>query len=53
MLVIIALRFYLVRQNKKRDELAAAGVQEANDSKMVHAFEDLTDKENPNFRYVY
>ena len=52
-LVIIGLRFYLLRQNKKRDQLAAAGVQEARDDKMVHAFEDLTDKENPNFRYVY
>ena len=51
--VIVGLRFYLVHQNKKRDELAAAGVQEAADAKMVHAFEDLTDKENPNFRYVY
>ncbi|GAB1310665.1 Thiamine pathway transporter THI73 [Madurella fahalii] len=52
-LVIISLRFYLVRQNKKRDALAAAGVKEAKDERMVHAFEDLTDKENPNFRYVY
>ena len=52
-IVILYLRWYLVRQNKKRDELAAAGVREANDSKLVHAFEDLTDKENPNFRYVY
>ncbi|KAB5528802.1 major facilitator superfamily domain-containing protein [Coniochaeta sp. 2T2.1] len=52
-IVILGLRFYLKYQNKKRDELAAAGVQEANDNRMVHAFEDLTDKENPNFRYVY
>ena len=52
-LVIIGLWFYLRHQNKKRDELAAAGVQEAADTRMVHAFEDLTDKENPNFRYVY
>jgi hypothetical protein len=51
--VIIGLRFYLVAQNRKRDALAAAGVSEARDERMVHAFEDLTDKENPNFRYVY
>lgn len=51
-LIILGLRWHLVRQNKRRDELAAAGVQEANDNKFVHAFEDLTDKENPNFRYV-
>ncbi|KAL2128522.1 hypothetical protein VTI74DRAFT_9082 [Chaetomium olivicolor] len=52
-IVIVGLRFYLVRENKKRDALAAAGVSEAKDDRMVHAFEDLTDKENPNFRYVY
>ncbi|KAK4119576.1 MFS general substrate transporter [Parathielavia appendiculata] len=52
-IVIIGLRFYLVAQNKKRDALAAAGVHEAKDENMTHAFEDLTDKENPNFRYVY
>ncbi|KAL2148976.1 hypothetical protein VTH82DRAFT_1662 [Thermothelomyces myriococcoides] len=52
-IVIISLRFYLKYQNKKRDELAAAGAAEAKDDDLVHAFEDLTDKENPNFRYVY
>jgi hypothetical protein len=52
-IVIVSLRFYLVHQNKARDEMAAAGVHEARDETMVHAFEDLTDKENPNFRYVY
>ncbi|EFY98988.2 MFS transporter [Metarhizium robertsii] len=51
--VIIALRIYLVRQNHERDQLAAAGVQEARDGRMLHAWEDLTDKENPNFRYVF
>jgi hypothetical protein len=52
-LVIIYLRFHLRRQNRKKDELAQAGIQEANDNQYVHAFEDLTDKENPNFRYVF
>jgi hypothetical protein len=52
-LALIGLRFYLKRQNQIRDQMASAGVQEANDERMVHAFEDLTDKENPNFRYVY
>jgi hypothetical protein len=51
-IVILGLRWYLVHQNNKRDELAAAGISEAKDAKFVHAFEDLTDKENPNFRYV-
>lgn len=50
---VILLRWYLRAQNKKRDRLAAEGVGEARDEAFVHAFEDLTDKENPNFRYVY
>ncbi|EON67691.1 hypothetical protein W97_06834 [Coniosporium apollinis CBS 100218] len=52
-LVIIFLRWHLVRQNAKKDALAAAGVQEAKDDKMIHAFDDLTDRENPNFRYIF
>ncbi|EHK50171.1 hypothetical protein TRIATDRAFT_44277 [Trichoderma atroviride IMI 206040] len=52
-IVIISLRFYLVWENKKRDNLAAAGVYQARDERMLHAWEDLTDKENVNFRYVY
>jgi hypothetical protein len=53
LLVIVFLRFYLTRLNKQRDDAAAAGVREADDKKNIHAFEDLTDKENPNFRYVF
>lgn len=52
-ITIFALRWHLRRQNKKRDELAAIGVAEAKDENMTQAFEDLTDRENPNFRYVY
>lgn len=52
-LVIICLRFYLKRQNKKRDEMAASGVAEASETYTVRAYEDLTDKENLSFRYVY
>lgn len=55
---ILALRFHLKRENAKKDraaaELAAQGVVDGVvDTKMVHAFDDLTDRENPNFRYVY
>lgn len=46
---IIFLRWHLIRQNKKKD-LAASGVISAG---VVHAFDDLTDRENPDFRYVY
>lgn len=52
-LVIIYLRWHLRRQNRKKDELAQAGIQEAKDEQYIHAFEDLTDRENPNFRYVF
>jgi len=56
-LTIIFLRFWLISQNKKKDraaaELAASGVEGVLDERLVHAFEDLTDRENPNFRYVY
>lgn len=52
-IVIAFLRFHLRRQNGRKDELASAGIQEAKDDHFVHAFEDLTDRENPNFRYMY
>jgi len=56
-ITIVFLRFYLIRQNKKKDaaaeELAASGVEGVTDTLMVHAFDDLTDRENPNFRYVF
>ncbi|KAM0281484.1 hypothetical protein ACHAQH_003514 [Verticillium albo-atrum] len=52
-IIIVALRFHLVRQNKKRDELAASGVAEASPDFTSHAYEDLTDKENLAFRYVF
>lgn len=52
-IVLIGFRWYLVRQNQKRDQLASSGVHAAADDQLVHAFEDLTDRENPNFRYVY
>lgn len=52
-LVIVYLRWHLRRENRKKETLAQAGIQEAMDAQFVHAFEDLTDKENPNFRYVF
>jgi hypothetical protein len=55
-LVLIFLRFYLKSQNNKKDriqaEILASGTGTA-DTEMVHAFDDLTDQENINFRYVY
>lgn len=51
-IVIVFLRWNLTSRNKAKDKLAAQ-VREANDENLVHAFDDLTDRENPNFRYMY
>lgn len=50
--VLVCLRFYLSRENKKRDRLFAEGVVQADPTRTEHAFEDLTDRENLSFRYV-
>ncbi|KAL7932818.1 major facilitator superfamily domain-containing protein [Trichoderma chlorosporum] len=39
LIVLPALRFYLSAQNKKQDNLAAAGLYEARDDLMIHAWE--------------
>ena len=52
-LVIVFLRWELKRRNVKKDRLVEAGIREAKDEMLVHAFDDLTDVENPNFRYIY
>jgi hypothetical protein len=55
---LVITRTILTRRNKaKRNEAAAALANEptgTEDEKIAHAyaFEDLTDKENPDFRYV-
>lgn len=46
--LVVITRFLLLRRNKQKD--AAAAGQEVNHDL---AFQDLTDRENPNFRYVY
>jgi hypothetical protein len=45
--VIAFLRFNLTLRNKKKDS------EFGKDINTTHGFDDLTDKENPNFRYVY
>lgn len=55
--VLAVLRILLVRRNRaKRGDAAetqSAGAKTASDEKIehVHAFQDLTDQENPDFRY--
>jgi len=51
-IVIVFLRFNLVSRNKAKDRLTAQ-VTAARDDHLVHAFDDLTDRENPNFRYMF
>ncbi|KAL1390809.1 MFS transporter [Phyllosticta capitalensis] len=51
--VIVFLWWWLRRENRRKDRLASVGVSEAKDDKYVHAWEDLTDRENVNFRYIY
>ncbi|KAH8587079.1 MFS transporter [Bisporella sp. PMI_857] len=59
---IVFLRWWLTKENARKDRLQAelaAQVAAANadaaitDENMVHAFDDLTDRENLNFRYVF
>lgn len=56
-IVIAFLRWHLTSQNKKKDrlqaELLASGAAGVVDERLTHAFDDLTDRENPNFRYVF
>ncbi|EOD51404.1 allantoate permease [Neofusicoccum parvum] len=52
-IVIVFLRYWLKKENARKDRLAEQGVGEAKDANYTHAFEDLTDKENTNFRYIY
>lgn len=46
-LVIIFLRIHLKRHNDKKDAVAPF------DPTLTTAFDDLTDRENGNFRYIY
>ncbi|CAG8949457.1 hypothetical protein HYFRA_00007687 [Hymenoscyphus fraxineus] len=53
--VLIFLRFWLKAQNAKKDRIQAELASQPGvvDAELVHAFDDLTDRENLNFRYVY
>jgi len=51
-LVIVFLRFNFMIRNSKKEKLRAQ-TGEGSDENLVHAFDDLTDKENPTFRYMY
>ncbi|XP_006460190.1 hypothetical protein AGABI2DRAFT_117146 [Agaricus bisporus var. bisporus H97] len=59
MVTIVLLRLYLMRRNalKRRAQAITPGETSNEDTgenlTHKHAFDDLTDKENPDFRYVY
>lgn len=52
LLTLVFLRWWYKRENAKKDELIARG-DAMKDVELTHSFEDLTDRENANFRYVY
>lgn len=47
--VILVMRFVLAAENKRRDRVQGFDERDLD----ATALEDLTDKENMNFRYVY
>ncbi|KAH8900297.1 MFS general substrate transporter [Thozetella sp. PMI_491] len=51
-ITVILLREYYKAQNRARDRLLASGQIPINVS-LMSGFEDITDKENPHFRYMY
>lgn len=52
MAVYVAFRTTLSVENRRRDRLMRNEGQEERDLEET-AFRDMTDRENPNFRYVY
>jgi len=59
LVTIFLLRIHLMRQNalkrQAKDIRSSKGIPEDVDERLAHkhAFDDLTDQENPEFRYVY
>lgn len=51
-LLLVFMRLWLMKENARKDKLIAEGKKQA-DMDLKHAFEDLTDRENVNFRYMY
>lgn len=52
-LTILFLRWWLIKENRRKDRLRDEGHREAEEIiGKVHAFDDLTDRENLGFRYA-
>ena len=53
-LSVIFLRFYLKRENQRKDRaMAEMGMALEGEDHLARAFEDRTDRENVYFRYIY
>jgi hypothetical protein len=52
LVIVVVTRLLLLRRNVMKRR-AASGVDDHDIVSHDLAFQDLTDKENPNFRYVY
>ncbi|KAI8139580.1 major facilitator superfamily domain-containing protein [Fennellomyces sp. T-0311] len=52
LIVLGVLRWHFIRQNRKKAEYLAERTEEQ-DKEGAHAFDDLTDIQNPNFVYIY
>ncbi|KAF3404632.1 hypothetical protein DPV78_003168 [Talaromyces pinophilus] len=50
--VLLVLRWALIRRNKAK-KANESSVESTDEATHEYAFMDMTDKENPNFRYVY
>jgi predicted MFS family arabinose efflux permease len=52
-IVILSLRFHLKNENRLKDAFDISSDLSDGAQDMAHAFDDLTDRENPAFRYIY
>ncbi|KAJ5689861.1 hypothetical protein N7462_004253 [Penicillium macrosclerotiorum] len=50
--VLFALRTWYISQNRKRDKKVEHG-EVSEDAAFTHSFEDVTDRQNLTFRYIY
>lgn len=51
-LLLVFMRLWLMKENRRKEKLIESGAAQE-DSHLKHAFDDLTDVENVNFRYAY
>lgn len=52
LMTLVFLRWWYKRENSRKEKKIQEGMATV-DTELKHSFEDLTDRENVNFRYVY